>query len=93
MVMPRLAIGLKLDGREVLLHYVHRIPDVIRPKFLLLVADGLHPLVADGKSLNNDVLVPLLENRLHLIFEKLAAFVQDKQEAFVILAGMHPRVD
>lgn len=61
--------------------------DVIQSKAPLIVAGESHPFVLSKKNLNNNVVVPLIGNRLPHAFKKLAVFVQDGVEIVEILTG------
>lgn len=58
---------------------VHHVPGIVQSEVPFLVAGESHPLILSRKNSNNNILVPLVVNRLPHTLEKLAVFVQDEK--------------
>lgn len=58
---------------------VHQVPVDVQSQVLLIISNQPLPLVLGRKSLQSNVLVPLILSRLSHVLEKLAAFVQNEK--------------
>ena len=74
-------------------HSVYHVPNVFQHKVSPLVECGSYPLVLGRKSLENDVLVPLIVKCQPHFPEDVTAFVQNENNVFRMLAGLHLRID
>lgn len=86
-------LGIGRTRKVVDVRGLYHVPVVIQPKVSLLVAGVSCPLVFRSKSLENDVLVPLIVHPRAPSLVKVTIFVQDKKEVVGILTGIHLRVD
>ena len=92
--MTWLATDFAREGRERLPTYgVYHVPDVVQRKAALLLVGVSHPLVLGRKSLEIDVLVSLMVDRLPHFLEKATGFVLHENYVVDILAWFHLRVD